>query len=253
MADLFQTFGDEVDAILRHPLVALSIQLVVGYLVILWLAAAYWTFRDLRARTRDPLTPYLAAGGVLVLTPFAFPLGLLAYRVMRPPETLAQRRTRDLEGYVLTAEVARASCATCAATVEDDWMRCPVCGRELATSCEACGGRIEPDWSVCAWCARDLEPYGEPAVDAPPLPVPAAALLPEPPVPAAPRDAIPGWHVGPAPEPEPEPWSVGLSPMDPAAAGTFVGRPVMGAIRDRRSGVPTLVGGGSVPERRQHR
>lgn len=216
MDDLFGMFGDAVAGILSHPLVQLSLALIAAYLVILWLASAYWTFRDLRHRTRDPLMPYVAAGGVVAMTPFAFPLALLAYRVVRPPETLAERRTRDLESYVLQAEVAAPTCVACGATVHDDWMRCPACGTELATACRSCGGRIEPDWSVCAWCARDLEPFGLPTVEPPatlPVPVMATSMPEEPAEPEA-RGAIPGWRA------DPEDAEPAWSPAPTATAGS---------------------------------
>ena len=195
MDELFQIVGDTISKVLAHPIVQIVIWLTALYLVILWLAAAYWTYRDAHLRTRNALVPYLAAAGIVVMTPIAFLLALIAYRIVRPPETIAERRARDLEAYVFAAEVASLSCAQCGAAVGDDWMRCPACGNQLAIPCNACGGRIEPDWSVCAWCARDLEPFGEPSVEAPvlrrvPAPVEAAVDAVEP----KRRGAIEGWH-----------------------------------------------------------
>jgi hypothetical protein len=193
MTDLQHTFDDIVNGIIGSPVVQIGWRLIVAYVVIIWLATAYWTFRDLHQRTRNPIAPYLAAGGVLALTPLAFPLAFVAYRVVRPPETEAERRARELEAYVLASEVGRSTCAGCGRTVDEMWMRCPACGLQLATSCRACGGRVEPDWTVCAWCARDLQPAGVAAVEAPPpVPVPEILAVPDEPEPA-PRGAIAGW------------------------------------------------------------
>jgi hypothetical protein len=193
MTDLQKTFDDVVNGIIGSPFVQIGWRLIVAYVVIIWLATAYWTFRDLHQRTRNPIAPYLAAGGVLALTPLAFPLALVAYRVVRPPETAAERRARELEAYVLASEVGRSACAGCGRTVDEMWMRCPACGLQLAISCRACGARVEPDWSVCAWCARDLQPAGVAAVEAPPpLPVPEILAVPDEPE-REPRGAIAGW------------------------------------------------------------
>jgi hypothetical protein len=193
VSDLQQTFEDLIGQIIGSSIVQIGWRLVLAYLVIIWLATAYWTFRDLHQRTRNPLAPYLAAGGVLALTPFGFPLALIAYRAVRPPETVVERRARDLEAYVLASEVGRSSCAGCRRAVDEMWMRCPACGLQLATSCHSCGGRVERDWTVCAWCARDLVPSGSPAVEIPPpLPVPGV-LTPSDDGVAAARGAIEGW------------------------------------------------------------
>src|SRR6188768_2885378 len=105
MQDLGQIFGDVIGQVLGSPPVQIGARLIVAYLAILWLAAAFWVFRDARRRTKDVISPYVAAGGVVALTPFLFPLGVIAYRVVRPPETVTERAARDLESYVLAASV----------------------------------------------------------------------------------------------------------------------------------------------------
>lgn len=163
MQEIGQIFGDVIGQVVGSPPIQIGARLVVAYLVILWLASAFWVFRDARRRTKNVLTPYVGAGGVVALTPFLFPLGVIAYRVVRPPETVSERAARDLESYVLAASVDHSRCRTCARTVDETWMRCPACGADLAVACPACGGRVELDWSVCAWCAHDLEPLGDAA------------------------------------------------------------------------------------------
>lgn len=177
MQDIGQIFGDVIGQVLGSPPVQIGARLIVGYLGILWLASAFWVFRDARRRTKDLISPYVAAGGVVALTPFLFPLGVIAYRVVRPPETITERAARDLESYVLAASVDHTRCRSCARSVDDTWLRCPACGADLAAACPACGGRVEFDWSVCAWCAHDLEPLGDAATmpaQVVPIDVPAA-------------------------------------------------------------------------------
>ncbi len=63
------------------------------FVVLLWVALAYWTYQDARRRI---LAPGLVAGCVAlsVLIPF---LGSIIYLIIRPPEYLDEARERELE------------------------------------------------------------------------------------------------------------------------------------------------------------
>lgn len=63
------------------------------FVVLLWLALAYWTYQDARRRIEQP---GLIAGAVAlsVLIPF---LGSVIYLIVRPPEYLDEARERELE------------------------------------------------------------------------------------------------------------------------------------------------------------
>ena len=180
MSGLFDAVGGIVGDVLANPVVELVLQLVVVYAIILWLASAFWVYRDMGTRTRDPLTPYLAATGVAVFTPVFFPLAVIAYRIARPQTTLVERRAGDLQRLVLEEDADRELCPTCNASTEPEWVRCPSCGERLAVSCESCGGRVALDWSICAWCAADVPwAHGAAAEDRPPrsgLQVPALPM-----------------------------------------------------------------------------
>ncbi len=71
---------------------AISLMLQV-FVVLLWLALAYWTYQDARRRFE---TPAAIAGCVAlsVLLPF---LGSIIYLIVRPPEYLDEARERELE------------------------------------------------------------------------------------------------------------------------------------------------------------
>ncbi|NIW47440.1 MAG: zinc ribbon domain-containing protein, partial [Gammaproteobacteria bacterium] len=66
-----------------------------------WISLVVWTFRDMRARSRDPFAQLLAAVVVAIL-PGA---GLLVYLILRPPETLAEAYERALEEEALLQEI----------------------------------------------------------------------------------------------------------------------------------------------------
>ena len=63
------------------------------FLVVLWIACAYWVFKDARRRIDDKIVLAVA-----VLTGIVFgPIGLIVYAIVRPPETLADRQEHELE------------------------------------------------------------------------------------------------------------------------------------------------------------
>ena len=66
---------------------AKGVALIVGvYLAALWLTLIFWTVRDIRQRTRDPIAQTVA---VLLVTVF-FVLGLWIYLILRPRFTLVE-------------------------------------------------------------------------------------------------------------------------------------------------------------------
>lgn len=169
MSGLLEIAGEAFGAVLGHPLVGLVARFVAVYLVIVWFASAWWTWRDARARTRDELVPYLAAAGVILASPLFFPLAVVAYRVLRPPLTVAEEAAVQLQLAMLEEEAARSSCGRCGGVVEEDWIACPSCGNALAVRCTDCGRPLELDWQICAWCAAEV-PWAE---EAEPSPEPA--------------------------------------------------------------------------------
>jgi predicted RNA-binding Zn-ribbon protein involved in translation (DUF1610 family) len=156
MTDVTDAVGQAFAELLGHPAVGLAIRFIALYLVILWLASAWWVWRDARARTTDAIAPYLAAGAVLLVTPVLFPLAVAVYRLVRPPLTVAAATSAELQLAMLEEEAAQSVCAACGLSVEDEWVACPACGSPLAVRCDACGRPLELDWAICAWCAAEV-------------------------------------------------------------------------------------------------
>ena len=88
--DFLSGIGDAIDAFFKSPLVQLGIQAIGIYIVVIWLASAYWAFRDMQGRTGNPVLPYLAAALVVGFTPAFFLFGILVYRIIRPQERLGE-------------------------------------------------------------------------------------------------------------------------------------------------------------------
>ena len=156
--DFLSGIGDAIDAFINSTLVQLGIQATGIYIVIIWLASAYWAFRDMQGRTGNPVLPYLAAGLVVGFTPVFFLFGLLVYRIIRPQERLGEAYERGLAEEALIAEIEQIEhCATCGRKVNEDWIICPTCRTRLKRVCPHCSKLVGLDWSLCAWCGRDFE------------------------------------------------------------------------------------------------
>lgn len=158
MDQILGTIGSAIGSIFDNPVVKLGFQVVAIYWAILWLAAAYWAFRDLQLRTDNPIAPYLAAALVIVFTPVLFPMAVFIYRIVRPQERIGEIYERNLAEEAMLAEVeAVRHCPTCERTVHADWIICPTCRTRLNRVCPNCSKLVGLDWSLCAWCGRDFE------------------------------------------------------------------------------------------------
>jgi RNA polymerase subunit RPABC4/transcription elongation factor Spt4 len=145
-----------------------SLETIVAYLTMfmavtgallaaIWLSLVIWTFRDMRARSRDPFAQLLAAV-VVALLPVA---GLIVYLILRPPETLAQAYERALEEEALLQEIEeRPACPGCSRAVAPDWLLCPHCHTRVRKVCPDCRKLMELQWNLCPFCGnKHIDPY----------------------------------------------------------------------------------------------
>ncbi len=167
MDQIFTAIGDAIGSIFDNPVVKLAIQLGVIYWIILWLAAAYWAFRDMQSRSDNPLAPYLAAAFVIVFTPILFPLAVFTYRIIRPQERIGEVYERNLAEEAMLAEIeAIPHCPSCDRRVEAAWIICPTCRTRLNRVCPNCSRLVGLEWSLCAWCGREFERHDQVAASA---------------------------------------------------------------------------------------
>ena len=149
--------GKALAGFFGSPVVQFVIYSIAVYLVVLWLASAYWVFRDMQQRTENAILPYAAASLVIVFLP-VFPLAIFVYKIIRPHEKIGEVYERNLAEEALLAEVeAIHSCPTCARRVNDEWIICPTCRTRLNRVCPNCSRLVGLDWSLCAWCGKDFE------------------------------------------------------------------------------------------------
>lgn len=135
-----------------------TVGVVYGGMVVaaFWLAMIIWTFRDMRARSRDRMAQVLVAIMVAVLT---LP-GLLIYIFLRPRETLSEAYERSLEEEALLQEIEeKPTCPGCGQRVHDEWQICPHCHTRLKRPCHNCGDMLELSWRLCPHCAASQVDY----------------------------------------------------------------------------------------------
>jgi hypothetical protein len=128
----------------------LAVNLLILFLVVLWLALIAWTYFDARRRIADPVL--IACATAASLFPF---VGTIVYSILRPPEFLADKRERELEvraSELRVRQLEEASCPNCEHPVERTFLRCPNCRARIKDPCESCGKPIDPRWSICPYC-----------------------------------------------------------------------------------------------------
>src|SRR4051794_13331092 len=137
---------------------ALAVNLLLLFLVVIWLALVYWTWSDAHRRIADPML--VACATAASLFPF---IGTIVYLIVRPPEYLDDVRERELEMAAAQARLANLEhqhCQYCGCEVEKSFLRCPSCLRRLKEPCTVCGKPLDPRWKICPYCEAEV---GQPA------------------------------------------------------------------------------------------
>ena len=190
---------------LTGDLVLVAIIGLVAYLLVLWVAALVWTYRDVVARTSDTFTQTIAL--VLVVV-FNIP-GLLVYLVLRPKDTLMDAYDRQLEAEALLHEIQeQATCPRCRRKVEADFVACPYCRNSLGMPCENCGKTLTSSWVLCPYCSSERAQPAAPAAASERSGATTTIAAPE--LPVRPKRASTATYTPAAP-------AASTAPADPAA------------------------------------
>jgi hypothetical protein len=130
--------------------VNLFVNLVLLFLVVVWIALVAWTYLDARRRIQDPVLVACATGASL------FPyVGTIVYSILRPPEFLDDAQERELEiraAQLRVRQLEEQSCPNCAYPIERTYLRCPNCRARVKDPCESCQKPIDPRWTICPYC-----------------------------------------------------------------------------------------------------
>lgn len=145
------------------PMIADAASLIVvglivagGYVAALYVAIAFFVWRDARRRS-DSVLFQLFALVLGFVPPF---LGTLVYLMVRPPTTLDEERQLALEEQAILEadrdEIALRPCPSCGREIEADFIVCPHCRTQFARRCRSCDRVLRLGWPVCPYCAQEV-------------------------------------------------------------------------------------------------
>jgi len=132
----------------------LAIDLLILFVVVLYISLIYWTYADARRRILDPMLVGCATAASL----FPF-VGTVIYVILRPPEYLEDARERELEMQAAEArlhELDSSLCPNCDYRIERDFVRCPSCLRKLKERCVNCERPLDQAWTICPYCETEV-------------------------------------------------------------------------------------------------
>ena len=132
----------------------LVIDLLILFVVVVYLSLIYWTYADARRRIVDPMLVGCATAASI----FPF-VGTIVYMILRPPEYLEDVHERELEMQAAEArlhDLDHALCPHCDYRIERDFIRCPSCLRKLKERCASCSRPLDQAWTICPYCEADV-------------------------------------------------------------------------------------------------
>lgn len=142
--------GGSLQATVKEVVTVLAV-----YVAVLWLAMIFWTYRDIRNRSRDPIVQASAILLVLLL----FLPGYWIYLILRPRYTLNDLYERSLEEEALLQELEdQKVCPDCKRRVRNDYLICPSCRTHLKDVCVKCEKPLNYAWSACPYCGTGKSP-----------------------------------------------------------------------------------------------
>jgi uncharacterized Zn finger protein (UPF0148 family) len=133
---------------------SLVFNLLVLFLIVVYIALIYWTYLDARRRIEDPVL--VACATAASIFPF---LGTVVYTILRPPEFLEDRQERELElraAELRLRQLIEQSCPHCEYPIANNYLRCPNCERRLRGPCRKCRKPLDPKWGVCPFCETEV-------------------------------------------------------------------------------------------------
>ena len=82
-------------------------------------------------------------------------VGPIVYLFLRPPDSIEERRDRELENRALEERLAERDlrCPVCRGQVDPSFLVCPVCTTRLKQACWLVRAPLEPIWQACPYCA----------------------------------------------------------------------------------------------------
>jgi hypothetical protein len=138
----------------------LVVDLLILFVVVLYLSLVYWTYTDAKRRIVDPMLIVCATAASV----FPF-VGTMIYMILRPPEYLEDIHERELEVQAAEArlhQLDQSLCPHCDYRIERDFIRCPSCLRKLKERCATCSRPLDQAWTICPYCEADVPGLAQP-------------------------------------------------------------------------------------------
>jgi len=132
----------------------LVVNLLVVFLIVVYVALIYWTYLDAKRRVEDPVL--ISCATAASVFPF---IGTVVYTILRPPEFLEDREERELElraAELRLRQLIEQSCPHCEYPIERNYLRCPNCERRLRNPCRKCRKPLDPRWGICPYCETEV-------------------------------------------------------------------------------------------------
>lgn len=135
----------EIIVFLSNSLVS---TVLLGYLVVLWLALTVWAAIDVFGRSKN----WLIRLGSILLVGLGSVFGFILYLIVRPQNTLEDLGLRELEEKILESQSRIFSCPKCSEILRDDFLFCTNCGTAVKRECPSCHRALEIAWAKCPFC-----------------------------------------------------------------------------------------------------
>lgn len=127
---------------------------LLGYVVIVWIALVVWTSIDVFNRTNSWWYRILA----ILLVGIGTLFGFILYLLVRPPTTKEDRHLHELEEKLLETQARSFLCPSCRDLVREDFLFCPTCGLALKRECSSCQKALDIVWTQCPYCGFKVGP-----------------------------------------------------------------------------------------------
>ncbi|OIP98768.1 hypothetical protein AUK40_01080 [Candidatus Wirthbacteria bacterium CG2_30_54_11] len=123
-------------------------------LAAMWILSIYWVYQDIFTRSKNAVLQIVAIV-VAIVFPFA---GLLMYVLLRPGQTMEERRLQLLDEKIMRRQIGDlALCPHCRKSVDDDFLFCPFCRKKIKDTCPGCEHIVTRQYEVCPYCGYDLQ------------------------------------------------------------------------------------------------
>jgi hypothetical protein len=121
----------------------------VAFIAALWVSLIIWTYRDIRARSRDQSLRIIS----IIIVALLFLPGIVIYLILRPAHTLEEEYQHTLEEEALLQSIEDIPlCPGCGRKTQTTWMVCPNCHTRLKKPCHKCRKLMELSWNLCPYC-----------------------------------------------------------------------------------------------------